>query len=132
MLETGSRLPRYRIGFESRPGHVRMLPVTWGCAVVFAGYSGFLHQLQLASHELATFGIKCDEKENSNSNSTVFRVPQVCAGMQFKHTFVPYTLYVLISMLALPNVAGNTMEFLGLQASTLTQNGTGPCRTSNT
>ena len=37
--------------------HVRKLPVTWGQAVVFAGYSGFLHYLQLASHELATIGI---------------------------------------------------------------------------
>ena len=36
---------------ESRPGHVRVLPVTWGQAVVFAGCSGFLHQLQLASHD---------------------------------------------------------------------------------
>ena len=33
---------------------MRQLPVTWGWAVVFAGYSGFLHYLQLASHELAT------------------------------------------------------------------------------
>ena len=31
--------------FETRPGHVRKLPVTWGWAVVFAGYSGFLHYL---------------------------------------------------------------------------------------
>ena len=30
--------------------------VTWGQAVVFAGYSGFLHYLQLASHELAIIG----------------------------------------------------------------------------
>ena len=40
--------------FESRPRYVRKLPVTSGWAVVFAGYSGFLHCLQLASHELAT------------------------------------------------------------------------------
>ena len=34
--------------------HVRIkLPVTWGYVVAFGGYSGFLHQLQLASHELA-------------------------------------------------------------------------------
>ena len=45
------------LGFESRPGHVRKLPVTWGKAVFFTGYSGFLHYLQLASHELATIGI---------------------------------------------------------------------------
>ena len=44
-------------GFESRPGYVRKLPVTWGKVVVFAGYSGFLHYVQLASHELATIGI---------------------------------------------------------------------------
>ena len=44
-------------GFESQPGHVGKLPVTWGQAVVFAGYSGFLHYLQLASHELAIIGI---------------------------------------------------------------------------
>ena len=37
--------------------HVGKLPVTWSQAVVFAGYSGFLHYLQLASHELALIGI---------------------------------------------------------------------------
>ena len=29
------------------------MTVTWGKAVVFAGYSDVLHQLQLASHDLA-------------------------------------------------------------------------------
>ena len=41
--------------FESHPDYVRKLPVTWDKAVVFAGYYGFLHQLQLAtdlSHDL--------------------------------------------------------------------------------
>ena len=37
-------------------GHVRNLQVTWSYGVVFAGYSGFLHYLQLASHELSTIG----------------------------------------------------------------------------
>ena len=55
-------------GFESRPGHVRKLPVTWGWAVVFAGYSGFLHYLQLASHELATIGINVTKNEIPNPN----------------------------------------------------------------
>ena len=41
-------------GFESWPEHVRKLPVTWGEAVVFARYSAFLHQFQLASHKLAS------------------------------------------------------------------------------
>ena len=40
-------------GYQSQPGHVRKFPVTYGLAVVFAGYSGFLHQLLLASHDLA-------------------------------------------------------------------------------
>ena len=57
-------------GLESRPGHVRKLPVTWGWAVIFAGYSGFLHYLQLASHELATIGILCDEKRNPKIQTT--------------------------------------------------------------
>ena len=40
-------------GLESQPEHdMRKLPVTWCKAVVSAGYSGFLQQLQLASHEL--------------------------------------------------------------------------------
>ena len=30
-------------GFASRPRHLRMLPVTWGWAVFFVGYSGFHH-----------------------------------------------------------------------------------------
>ena len=54
-------------GFESRPGHVRELPVTWGWAVVFVGSSGFLNYLQLASHELATIGINVTKNEMPNS-----------------------------------------------------------------
>ena len=50
-------------GFESRSGHVGKLPVTWSEAVVFAGYSGFLHYLQLSSHELATIGINVTKNE---------------------------------------------------------------------
>ena len=41
----------------SRPGHVKKLPVTWGWTVVFSEYSGFLHYLHLANHELAIIGI---------------------------------------------------------------------------
>ena len=37
-------------GFESWPWHVRKVPVTWSYVEVVAGSSGFLHQLQLASH----------------------------------------------------------------------------------
>ena len=40
-------------GFIYCLGHVRKLPVTWGKVVVFVGYSSFLHQSQLASHNLA-------------------------------------------------------------------------------
>ena len=32
----------------------KRLPATWGKVVVFARYSGFLHQLKLASHDLAS------------------------------------------------------------------------------
>ena len=56
-----SQLP----GFESKSGHVRRLPVTWGYAVAFAEYSGFLRSLQQASHELAAIWHKCDQKRNS-------------------------------------------------------------------
>ena len=56
-------------GLESKPGHVRKLPVTWGQAVVFAGYSGFLHHLQLASHDYmaAIWQKKVTKNEISNS-----------------------------------------------------------------
>ena len=53
-------------GFESQPGHVGKLPVTWGQAVVFAGYSGFFHYLQLASHELAIIGINVTKNKIPN------------------------------------------------------------------
>ena len=43
--------------------------MTWGQAVVFAGYFGFLHYLQLASHELATIGINVKKKRNSKSDT---------------------------------------------------------------
>ena len=35
--------------------------------MVFAGYSGFFHYLQLASHELATIGINVTKNEITNS-----------------------------------------------------------------
>ena len=53
-------------GFESQPGHVGKLPVTWGQAVVFAGYSGFFHYLQLASHELAIIGMNVTKNKIPN------------------------------------------------------------------
>ena len=37
--------------------------------MVFAGYSGFLHYLQLASHELATIGINVTKNEIQIQNS---------------------------------------------------------------
>ena len=54
-----------------RPGHVIKLPVTWGSATVFAGYSGFLHHIQLASHELAT-GINVTKSKIPNFKTIVF------------------------------------------------------------
>ena len=50
----------------SQMQHVTKLPATWGWAVVFAGYSGFLHYLQLASHELATIGLNVTIKKIPN------------------------------------------------------------------
>ena len=41
-----------------------------GLAVFFAGYSGFLHNLQLASHKLATIWPKRDEKGTSKYLTT--------------------------------------------------------------
>ena len=41
------------LGFEFWPGHINKLTVTWGWVAVFAGYSSFFHQLQLASHDIA-------------------------------------------------------------------------------
>ena len=55
-------------GFEIRPGHVGKLPLTWGLGVVFAGYSGFLHNLQLASHELDIIGINVTKNKIPNSS----------------------------------------------------------------
>ena len=55
-------------GFKSQPGHVGKFPVTLGQAVVFARYSGFLHYLQLASHELAIIGINVTKNKIPNPN----------------------------------------------------------------
>ena len=51
---------------------MRKLPVTWGYAMVFVGYSGFLHYLQLASHELATISINVTRKKIPNSRHSLF------------------------------------------------------------
>ena len=54
--------------FESRPGHVKKLPVTWRMAMVSAWDSGFLHHSirQLANHDrtLLFSGRKSDYNEN--------------------------------------------------------------------
>ena len=55
-------------GFKSNQVHVRKLPVTWGYMVVFAGYYGFLHRLQLVSHELTGI-IKAEKVMNKIPNS---------------------------------------------------------------
>ena len=52
-------------GQELRLRQVGKLPVTWDVAVVFSGYSGFLHQKLLASHDLARNGRKRDNNRNS-------------------------------------------------------------------
>ena len=41
-----------------RPGRVKKLPVTLGYAVVFSGYFGFLHHLQLASQNFRNMAEK--------------------------------------------------------------------------
>ena len=51
------------------------VPSDLGYAVVFAGYSGFLHYLQLASHELATIGINVTKNEIPNSKFLVLQFP---------------------------------------------------------
>ena len=38
---------------SSSAGHVRKLPVTWGSAVFFPVNTAFLHQVLLASHDIA-------------------------------------------------------------------------------
>ena len=53
----------------------------WGEAVVFAGYSGFLPYLQLASHELATIGINVTKNEipkfhNMAEKLTINEIPK--------------------------------------------------------
>ena len=65
-----SPLPR----FESPPGHVRKLPVT---AVVFDGYSGFLHFLKLASHKIVTIGINVTKNEIRNFYLHLVGVPYI-------------------------------------------------------
>ena len=52
--------------FDPHPGHVRKLPVTWGKAVVFARYSGFLRPLQLASHDSVAIWQKSDKTKIQN------------------------------------------------------------------
>ena len=47
--------------------------------MVFAGYSGFLHYLQLASHELATIGISVTKNEIPNSKYA----PRRCAATTY-------------------------------------------------
>ena len=47
--------------------------------MVFAGYSGFLHYLQLASHELATIGINVTKNEiQIQINSSICYLPGIC------------------------------------------------------
>ena len=69
---------------------MRKLPVTWGYAVVFAGFSGFLHYLQLASSELDTIAINVTKNEIPNSsNMSTFLAREVVVyriGIVVTHT----------------------------------------------
>ena len=47
-------------GDHNKEKQMRKLPVTWALAVVFTGYSGFLHHLQLASHNLSVIQANLD------------------------------------------------------------------------
>ena len=51
--------------FENRPWQMRELPLALGFVVFFAGFSGFLHQLQKASHDIAAIWQKNDEKNQN-------------------------------------------------------------------
>ena len=69
--KTASCLSPFLSGMKSQLANVRKLPIVWGKAVVFAGYLGFLHQLQLASQDLAAIWHKRDEKQNSKFSPDV-------------------------------------------------------------
>ena len=59
----------------SHPGRVIKLPVAWDLAVAFVGYSSFLHQLQMASHDVTAIWPKKLRKTKfqiSNSKETFF------------------------------------------------------------
>ena len=68
-------------GYESYLGHVRKLPVTWGQVVVFARYSSFLHQLQMASQNLAAMVEKVMKNEIPNSHQMKWGIP--CNSQDF-------------------------------------------------
>ena len=62
---------------------MRKLPVTWGWAVVFAGFSGFLHYSQLAGHKLGTIGINGTEKRNSKFQIQPLGAVAISKKLQF-------------------------------------------------
>ena len=67
-------------GFESHPRHVVKLPVTWGKALVFARYSDFLYQLQLASHDLEFQGKSLGTPNSSTLNNWLLTSKQQYGG----------------------------------------------------
>ena len=67
--------------------------------MVFAGYSGFPHYLQLASHELATIGINVTKKRNSKFKSSItalshFGNPKHSQSVSYAHTVIGLSLHI--------------------------------------
>ena len=56
-------IDNFKLNPKSFTLHVTLKPVTWGWAVVFAGYADVLDYLRLASHELSTVGINVTKNE---------------------------------------------------------------------
>ena len=88
-------------GFESWPWHVRKLPVTWGLG---GGFFGFLHQLQLSSHDSGLVSLYPTRR--NRPISTIFNriylyhtKTNANTGTSFPSAFVLYIFKALIRAL---------------------------------
>ena len=65
--------------------------------MVFAGYSGFLHFLQLASHELATIGI--NETKNEIQNQTTIAAATTTTTQNLNKKYVQLLINVHLNFI---------------------------------
>ena len=98
--------------------------MTWGLAVVFAGYYGYLHYLQLVSHELATIGINVTKNEipKKKRKKSVLTMINICnRGKHAVRLLIHYSYHQIVTRLVLSKTVATEVVWKDKRISSLSR-----------